>query len=171
MQGMQQHPVDRWIANLQSLPTRDQAACVLMAAQRCDSIASKWFEGQNLGAAHRDFVKVLDRWLLGAASDKDLEKAARPLDRRLNREIENERDLPGAMAAHALLDIEAIALGYSPEMLEEILTTAVFFAAAAFTGSQDVPVQVDADRLSPAELKFIEIWWQECIRHYPALQA
>ena len=161
--------VDQWLAKLQTIPTREQVACVLIAARRCEHIAGKWFETQKLGSAHRDYVSALDRWLAGQASDKDLEKAARPLDRRLNREIENEPDLPGAMAAHALLDTEAIALGFSPEMLDEILRAAVFFSAAAFTGSRDVPVEVDTDRLSPGELNFIQEWWHECKRTFSAL--
>jgi hypothetical protein len=132
-------------------------------------MAAKWFEAQKLGAGHRDYLSCLERWLEGKATDKDLEKAAGPLDRRLNREIENEPDLPGAMAAHALLDTEAIALGFSPEMLDEILRAAVFFSAAAFTRSQDVPVEVDTDRLSPDELTFIQEWWHECTRDFPAL--
>lgn len=161
--------IDQWLAKLQTIPTRDQVACVLIAARRCEPIASRWFEAEQLGAAHRDYLSCLDRWLAGKASDKELEKAAWPLDRRINREIENESDLPGAMAAHALLDTEAIALGFSPEMLDEILRTAVFFAAAAFTGSHDVPVQVDTDRLSPSELKFIDEWWHACAGSVPSL--
>jgi len=161
--------IDQWLAKLLTIPTREQVACVLVAARRCEPIASKWFEAQKLGAAHRDYVSALDRWLAGKASDKELENAARPLDRRLNREIENEPDIPGAMAAHSLLDTEAIALGYSPEMLDEILRTAVFFAAAAFTGSKDVPVEVDTDRLTPAELNFIQEWWNECMRTFSVL--
>jgi hypothetical protein len=161
--------VDQWLARLQTVPARDQVACVLMAARRCEPIASRWFEAQKLGAAYRDYVSCLDRWLAGKASDRELEKAAHPLDRGLNREIENEPDLPGAMAAHSLLDTEAIALGFSPEMLDEILRAAVFFAAAAFTGSDNVPVEVDTDRLSPGELNFIQEWWQDCTRTFPAL--
>jgi hypothetical protein len=147
--------VDQWLARLQTVPTRDQVACVLMAARRCEPIASRWFEAQKPGAAYREYVSCLDRWLEGKASDRELEKAAHPLDRRLNREIENEMDLPGAMAAHSLLD--------------EILRTAVLFAAAASTGSDYVPVEVDTDRLSPGELNFIQEWWQDCTRTFPAL--
>jgi len=161
--------VDQWLAKLQTLRTREQVACVLIAARRCEPRASRWFEGQKPGPAHRDYVSCLERWVEGKASDKELDKAARPFDRRLDREIEYEPDLPGAMAAHALLDTEAIALGYSPEMLDEILRTAVFFSAAAFTGSQNVPVEVDTDRLSPAELTFIQDWWQECTRSLASL--
>jgi hypothetical protein len=161
--------VDQWLAKLPTVPTRDQVTCVLIAARRCEPIASRWFETQKLGAAHRDYVLCLERWLAGKASDKELEKAARPLDRRLNREIENEPDLPGAMAAHSLLDTEAIALGFSPEMLDEILRTAVFFAAAAFTGSTNVPVEVDTDHLTPSELNFIQEWWHECSRTFSPL--
>ena len=161
--------IDQWLAKLQDLSTQDQVSAVLLAANRCEPIAGAWFDAQKLGAAFGDYTACLDRWLLRQASDKDLEKAARPLDRRLNREIEHEQDLPGAMAAHAFLDTEAIALGYSPEMLDEILRTSVFFAAAAFTRSNDVPIQVDTDRLSPAELQFLQEWGQECIRRFPAL--
>ncbi len=165
------HPADQWISKLQTLPSRDQVVCVTIATQRSDPIAARWFDGQKLGADHRTFVECLDRWIARNASDKELEKAARPLGRRLNREIEQESDLPGAMAAHALLTTEAIALDYSPEAIEDILTTAIFFAAAAFTGSRDVPIQVDAERLSPDELKFIEEWWHECTKRYPVLKA
>ena len=164
------HPADQWILKLQTLPSRDQVICITGATQRSDPIAALWFDRQKLGTAHRAYVERLDRWLANKASDKDLEKAARPLGRRLNRELEYEPDLPGAMAAHALLTTEAIALGYSPEAIEDILTTGIFFAAAAFTGSHDVPVQVDAERLSPNELNFIEEWWHECTKRYPALE-
>ncbi len=165
------HPqlVDQWIAKLQTLPARDQATCVMFAAQRCEPIARKWFARQKLADAHQAFLHCFSKWQAGTSSDNDLEKAARSLDRRLNREIENEQDVIGAMAAHSLMDVEAVALGFSPEALEEILTTAVFFAAASFTGSQDVPIQVDADRLSPGELHFIEDWWAECLRRFPGL--
>jgi len=168
---MQPHPVDLWLAKLLTLPTRDQVSAVRIAVQRCDPIAAKWFDGQKLGPAYREYAATLDRWLAAQAKDKDLEKAARPLDRRLNREIEYEQDLPGAMAAHAQTDLMAIGLGYSPEMLDEILRTAVFFAAAAYTGSRDVPIQVDADRLSPGELAFIEEWWRESVRRFPGLDG
>jgi hypothetical protein len=161
--------IDEGLAKLQTIPTRDQVACVLLAARRCEPIASCWFEAQRLEAAYRDYETRLDQWLAGKASDKSWTRAAQPLDRRLNREIENEPDLPGAMAAHSLLDSEAISLGFWPEMLDEILRTAVSFAAAAFTGSHHVPVEVDTDRLGPGELTFIRDWWRECTRAFPAL--
>ncbi len=168
---MQPHPFDLWISKLMTLPARDQVGAVRIAVQRCEPLAADWFDGQKLGAAFREYLASLDRWLAGQVKNKELEKSARPLDRRLNREIENEQDLPGAMAAHAQTDLMAIGLGYSPEMLDEILTTAVFFAAAAFTGSRDVPIQVDADRLSREELAFIDEWWRECLRRFPNLAA
>jgi len=166
---MQPELVDQYIARVYALDPRDQVSCVLTAVQRCAPLAAAWFESQKLGSAHRDYASCLERRLARKASDKDLEKAARPLDRRLNREIEDEQDLPGAMAAHALLDTEAIALGYSPEIGDEIVRTAVLFAAAAFTRSANAPIEVDADRLSPEELGFIEQWWSDCTKNVPAL--
>ncbi len=166
---MQPELVDQYIARVYALDPREQVHCVLAAVRRCAPLAATWFDTQKLGSAHREYTGCLDRWLARKASDKELEKAARPLDRRLNREIEDEQDLPGAMAAHALLDTEAIALGYSPEVGDEIVRTAVLFAAAAFTHSENVPIEVDADRLSPEELAFIEQWWQDCTKAVPAL--
>lgn len=159
---MQSELVDSWIAMVYSLPPRDQVRCVMLAVDRCSPLAAGWLERQKLAGAHRDYASCLERWLAESASDEDLEKAARPFVRRLNREIESEDDIPGAMAAHALLDTEAIALGYSPEVGDEIIRTAVLFCAAAFTGSRDVPIEVDADRMSPQELQFIEDWWRAC---------
>jgi len=164
-----QHLIDQWIAKVFELPAREQVKCVLIALQPCAPIAAGWADAQKLGDPFRKYAGTLHRWLTGEASDRELEKAAHPLDRRLNREIESEQDLPGAMAAHAFLDTVAIALGYSPEVGDEIIRTAVFFASAASTGSRDVPVEVDADRLTPTEQQFIQDWWRECAARLPEL--
>jgi hypothetical protein len=162
--------IDRAITKLTVLPVRQQVQCVLLAARRVQPVAAAWFDQEKLGPALREYVSCLERWLEAKASDQELEKAARPLDRRLNCEIEHERDLPGAMAAHAFLDMEAIALGYSPEMLEEIIRTSVFFSAAASTQSQDVPIEVDTPRLTAGELQFLEQWRLESEGLLPSLR-
>jgi hypothetical protein len=71
----------------------------MLAAQRCEPLARQWFERQKLSGQCRGYVESLARRLTGRAPDKELEKAARPPERRLNREIEYEDDLPGAAAA------------------------------------------------------------------------
>ena len=161
--------IDDWLDQLLTLSSHDQAGAIMLAAMKCEPLARAWCAKERLADAHQVYLEAFARWQTGAISDADLEKAARPLDRRLNREIENEPDVVGAMAAHCLTDVEAIALGFSSEMIDEILRTALFFAAAAFTGSQDVPIEVDSDRLRPDEIRFIADWWAECVQAYPQL--
>jgi hypothetical protein len=167
---MQPQLVDSCSAKVSSLPVRDQVRCVMLAVNRCAPLTAGWLDRQRLASACRDYAACLERWLAENASDTDLEKAARPIVRRLNRKIEYEDGIPGAMAAHALLDTEAIALGYSPEVGDEIIRAAVLFCAAAYTGRRDIPVEVDADRLSPQALQFIEDWWRACTSKIQALR-
>jgi hypothetical protein len=81
-----------------------------------------------------------------------------------------EPDPAGGFAGWALADIALVGLDQCEDVHEDIVHTAICYAAAAHAGVGIEAAKVSPDRLSETELQFLAHWWVQCRERFPELQ-
>jgi len=145
-----------------ALSVREQARCVAEAA-RC--VADLWTarcERLRLLDPAPDLLERFRAWLDGNCTDNDLAAAGARLQSLLPEDLRTDSDPSGALAGWALRDICAIALGQGEEVQDDIVATAILYAAGARCGRGAEATELRLDRLSAEELQFLEGWWRDC---------
>jgi hypothetical protein len=151
------------------LPLPQQAECVRIAAGVGVPVWREWCKKRGVVDYSGELLAAFDRWLKGAASDEELDQVARRFHETLPQDLRNEGEPAGGYAGWALLDIAVIALGQGAEVHHSILHSAICFAAAASCRIGTEAVWVSLDRLSAAELEFMDRWWRSCCGRFPEL--
>lgn len=160
---MDSRELDHNIERLLELPLREQAICVWLAAE---PVVKHWREycRRNELPDHTDtYVECFQNWCSGTATDDELNAITLQLEVDLPGDLRRDEDPIGGMAGWSLRDVAAIALDQCEEVHEDILATAVAYAAAAATNNRKVPVEIDWERLSEAEMQYLEQWWRRCL--------
>lgn len=168
---MDSRELDRNIERLLELPLREQAICVWLAAE---PVVKHWKEHcrrNELIDCTDTYIECFGQWCSGTASDDELNEIALRLGADLPEDLRRDKDPTGGMAGWSLRDVAAIALDQSEEVHEDVLATAVAYSAAAATNNRKVPIEIHWDRLSDAEMQYVESWWRRCLDELPQLQV
>jgi hypothetical protein len=109
-------------------------------------------------------------WIEGSCSDTELDTYGQRLQELVPEDIRVDGDPPSAYAGWALRDVPLVALGQGEDTQDDIVVTAVLYAAAAASGRGSDAAAVRFDRLTSAELVFLDAWWRECRTQVSQLQ-
>jgi hypothetical protein len=153
------------------LPLAKQAVCVRLAAEVSLPVWRECCRQHRVEDYSGELLEKFDQWLRGAASDQELDQVAKRLGETLPQDLRSEEEPAGGYAGWALLGIAMIALDQCGEVHHSILHTDVCYAAAAFCRIGIEAVWVSLDRLTPAELEFLDRWWGRCCDRFPELAA
>jgi hypothetical protein len=118
-----------------------------------------------------EYIDCYHRWRCGTATDAQFNTVAQSLQTVLPDDLRLERDPAGAMAGWSLFDVAMIALDQCEDVHEDIFATALAYAAAAATGNRTVPIGIDWDALTDAEVDFVDAWWRRCCEQLPQLNS
>jgi hypothetical protein len=151
------------------LPLPKQAVCVRLAAEVSAPLWRQWCERHRVQDDSGELLDTFDRWLSAAAADDELDRVANRFLATLPQDLREEEDPTGGYAGWSLLDIAVVALGQGEEVHHSILHTAICYAAAAHCRVRVGPTEVTWVRLTPAELAFVDQWWQRCCNRFPGL--
>jgi hypothetical protein len=161
--------VARCIAAVCRLQRANQAVCVRLAAESNLPLWRAWCHHRGIEDLSGPLLDCFDRWLDGAATRKELNDIAKQFHRALSADIAAEDEPAAGYAGWALRDIPVVALGQGKDMHEDIVHTAICYAAAASCGIGPEAVNVDLGRLTRPELRFLRAWWDQCRDRVPAL--
>ncbi|HEY7157542.1 MAG TPA: hypothetical protein VH575_26540 [Gemmataceae bacterium] len=151
------------------LPLSKQAVCVQLAAEVSAPVWREWCRQRRVKDHSRRLLEKFDQWLSGAASDEELDQVAKQFGETLPQDLREEEEPAGGYAGWSLLGIAMIALDQCGEVHHSILHTDVCYAAAAYCRIGIEAVWVSLDRLTCAELEFLEQWWRRCCDRFPEL--
>ncbi len=168
---MDRRELDRRIESLLELPLREQSICVWLAAEPVVRFWAEYCRRNRLTDHSGAYIECFQRWCSGAATDDDLNGIALRLEADLSDDVRHASDPIGQMAGWSLRDVAAIALGQCEEVHDDVLTTAIVYAATAATNNGNVPVEIHGDQLSDAEMQYVESWWRRCLVELPHLRA
>jgi hypothetical protein len=152
------------------LPLPKQAVCLRLAAEASAPIWRERCEQRGLPDYSGELLGTFDRWLSGAAADVELDRVAKRFFGTLPQDLRTEEPA-GGYARWALLGIANIALGQCEDVHRDILHTDICYAAAAHCRARVGPLEVSWDRLTPAELAFLDRWWGRCCERLPELSG
>jgi hypothetical protein len=153
------------------LPLRQQAVCVRLAAEANLAKWRAWCKRRGVKDLSAALLKCFDRWLDGKATNQQLNEIAERFQETLPADIAADPEPAGGYAGWAIRDIPMIALDQCEDVHEDILHTAICYAAAATCGIGAEAVWVDLKRLTRPELQFLSKCWERCCQEFPELAA
>jgi hypothetical protein len=153
------------------LPLSQQADCVLLAAEARLPRWQQWCRQRAIIDLSDEIIERFIRWRgSGGSNEKSrLEEIAERLLESLPDDLRIEDDPAGGYAGWSLRDVLAIGLDQCEDVHDDILMTAILYAAAAHCGIGPEAASVNPSRLTEPELRFISIWWDRCCERYPEL--
>lgn len=153
------------------LPLREQSICVWLAAEPVVRFWAEYCRRNKLADYSDTYIECFQRWCSGTATDDELNGIVLQLEADLPEDVRQDKDPIGGMAGWSLRDVAAIALGQCEEVHDDVLVTAIAYAAAAATDYREAPTEVHWDRLSVAEMQYLESWWRRCLKKLPQLRT
>jgi hypothetical protein len=159
----------KYVDSLDFLTYREQGDCVLMAAEPCLPLWRRWCQRNGKHDLSGILVESFQRWLVGTEPRAKLREVAKRFYKDLPPDLTAEDDLIGGYAGCVLFNVVVIALNQDKQNHPDVLTTAIFWAAAAHSGIGIEALWADPKRLTKPELRFIEEWWSRCRLKYPKL--
>jgi len=151
------------------LPLPQQAACVTLAAVESAPVWSEWCRQRGVQDNSYELLAAFDRWLGDLASDEELNRIAERFFDTLPRDLCKEDEPSGGYAGYALHTIAMIALDKCEDLHPDIFHTSICYAAAAYCRIGIEAVSEGLDRLTHAELEFLDQWWRRCCEEFPEL--
>lgn len=155
-----------------SLSLGEQAVCVRLAATPA---AVHWSNRcARLGITDKSsaLLAAFDQWIAGALTSDAFNDIAEDFRGDLPKDLRKDIDPVGGLAGWALHDIALIALDQCEDVHDDILQTAICYAAAASAG---IGVEAATDhrfaRLTSSEWKFLDEWWARCCERFPQLRT
>ena len=119
------------IETVLGLPLPKQAVCVRVAAEASASAWREWCRQRAVPDLSGELLDTFNRWMNGAATDDELDRAAKGFLETLPQDLREEADPTGGYAGWALYDVVFVALGQGEELHHSIVHTAICYAAAA----------------------------------------
>ena len=152
------------------LPEPVQAFCVAQAAARVSHLWAERCERDGVADPAPDMLVRFGEWMQGSCGDTDLDGYGQQLQELVPEDIAVDSDPPSAYAGWALRDVPLVALGQGEDLQDDIVVTAVLYAAAAACRRGSDAAAARLDRVSTPELAFLDEWWRECRTRVPQLQ-
>lgn len=166
---MQRRDINNCIDRVMELPLRDQSLCIWLAAEPVMHLWVEWCGQRKVPDHSDDYIDVYHRWRSGAATNDEFDAVAQRLESALPSDMQGEKDPTGGMAGWSSRDVAMIALDQCEDVYDDIFATALAYAAAAATGNKNVTIGIDWDRLTDAEMDYVNSWWQRCQAKLPQL--
>lgn len=163
--------VDKYIERIMKLPLREQSLCVWLGVEPVINLWIKWCTERNIEDHTEEYIDCYYRWHSGNAADDEFNARAQRLQAVLPVDLPQENDPIGGMVGCALHDVAMIGLGRYEDVHYDIFATSLAYTAAAATGNKNVTIEVDLDRLTDAEMDYINSWWVRCLAELPQLSA
>lgn len=164
-----QKEIKRRLARVLELPLREQAICVFTAAEMSLPDWEGWENANRLPPLASELRRRFQRWLNGKASDGDLGASGDELFKVLPEDLTKMENPSAGEAGYALMDVSMIALDKCEEVHEDILCTAIFYAAAAATNTRKPAISISRENLTTVECDFLDRWWTLCCQQVPML--
>jgi hypothetical protein len=166
---MLRRDVNNCIDRVMELPLQDQALCVWLVAEPVVHCWVQWCALKKVPDPSNEYIDTYHRWRVGSATDDEFDAVAQRLQSALPNDLRRERDPTGGMAGWSLHAVAMIALDQCEDVHEDIFATGVAYAAAAATGNKNVTIGINWDRLTDAEVDYLNSWWRRCQVKLPQL--
>jgi hypothetical protein len=159
------------LEELAQVPDPVQAFCLAVAAQQVWPVWSARCQRLGLHDPAPGMLDCFALWLEAKRTDADLDAFGARLQELVPQDIRKDADPPGAFAGWVLRDVPLTALGQGEDVHDDIVFTAVLYAAAAACGRGADAANLALDALTEKELQFIGLWWQSCKSRVPQLRG